>query len=437
MAKQLFLGILCVCITAFAQAQTLTLARALELGTAHSYMLRADSAKLISAHQKVVQQQNTQIPTLSLNAGYTRLSDNIPEFKIALPNIGTFTLNPIIPNTYSNRASVQEVVFAGFRVRNSIAAAKNLEVATKLDADKDKGDLRINLVSAYYNLFKATTAVRLVQENIKKVDTQLSDLRKQEAQGLALYNDVVRLDLQRTNLDLSLADARSAVDVSTYALNTLLGLPIAQPIAIDTLEMEKLPTIDNLEAYQATAMNERADVRGNEARIAAALSQVKVAESNYYPTVAVAANYYVARPNQRIFPATDAWKDTWDAGVTLSYNITGAYTTAAFVKDAKAQAMAYGLQNEGVKDQARTDIFQNYAAFKVALEKIEVQRKGVKQAQENYRLLKSRYDNQLALLADLLDADVLLLQARLNVETARADANTAYYKLLKAAGKNF
>ena len=59
----------------------------------------------------------------------------------------------------------------------------------------------------------------------------------------------------------------------------------------------------------------------------------------------------------------------------------------------------------------------------------------VKQAEENFRIMRNRYLNQLAILTDLLDADNLRLDAELQLTTARAQVVYTYYELQRAAGK--
>ncbi len=61
--------------------------------------------------------------------------------------------------------------------------------------------------------------------------------------------------------------------------------------------------------------------------------------------------------------------------------------------------------------------------------------KTITQTTENQRVMKNRYNNQLSTIGELLDSDFLVLQAKINLETAKADAELAYYKLLKAVGK--
>jgi outer membrane protein len=68
------------------------------------------------------------------------------------------------------------------------------------------------------------------------------------------------------------------------------------------------------------------------------------------------------------------------------------------------------------------------------LKKIELAKLTVTQAEENYRTLTSRYNNQVALLSDLLDANNLLLQSKINQALVIADSELAYQRLLKATG---
>ena len=59
----------------------------------------------------------------------------------------------------------------------------------------------------------------------------------------------------------------------------------------------------------------------------------------------------------------------------------------------------------------------------------------MKQATENYRVTNNKYTQQTATITDLLDADMLLLQTKINIITAKADAENNYYKLLKGSGE--
>ncbi len=85
-------------------------------------------------------------------------------------------------------------------------------------------------------------------------------------------------------------------------------------------------------------------------------------------------------------------------------------------------------------DNLKLQVNKNYTSLLSLRKKIEVYAKAKEQANENYRIVKNKFDNQLATTNDLLEADVSKLQASLAYTLARADAFVAYNQLLESAG---
>ena len=59
----------------------------------------------------------------------------------------------------------------------------------------------------------------------------------------------------------------------------------------------------------------------------------------------------------------------------------------------------------------------------------------MEQAQENYRIVKDKYDNGVADTDDLLEADVQKVQSEINIAVAQAGIWDKYYQLLIANGQ--
>jgi outer membrane protein TolC len=75
--------------------------------------------------------------------------------------------------------------------------------------------------------------------------------------------------------------------------------------------------------------------------------------------------------------------------------------------------------------------FENYLLSK---RKTDVYKKAVVQAEENYRITKNKYDNALVNTSDLLEANVSVLQSKINLAVAKDDVLLAYSKLLESSG---
>jgi outer membrane protein TolC len=148
----------------------------------------------------------------------------------------------------------------------------------------------------------------------------------------------------------------------------------------------------------------------------------------------IGADYDYLRPNPRIVPPLDVFQPTWDIGFKISYSITGLYDNKNKTDVSRARLAEAKAQYDDLSDDAKMDINKNYLQYKESLNKIGVAQKSLEQAVENYKIVKSKYDNHIALLTDLLDADNYLLNAKINLISSKADATLAYYSMLKSAG---
>lgn len=93
---------------------------------------------------------------------------------------------------------------------------------------------------------------------------------------------------------------------------------------------------------------------------------------------------------------------------------------------------------QNAEEQKQQDIRMNVQEVLLkhheATERVEALKLSVKQAEENYRIMRNRYMNQLAILTDLLDADNLRLNAELQLTSARTQVIYTYYELQRAIG---
>ena len=92
--------------------------------------------------------------------------------------------------------------------------------------------------------------------------------------------------------------------------------------------------------------------------------------------------------------------------------------------------------NQGITaDNIRNDVNTSYENYTTALNKIKLLQTSIDQASENDKILESKYKSNIASATDRADAEILLYQAQINLELAKADAGLAYYTLLKSTGK--
>lgn len=416
------------------QKQQILLQDAIKMGLENSKNLKVSAAKVAIAQAKYNEAVDATIPSLKLTAGYTRLSD-IPEFKVQFPgNPDPVTFYPNIPNNYTTRASLSETVFSGFRLKYAQASQKFLQQATALDAQKDSDEVVFAIVNSYYNIYKIKQSQYVVADNMEQVKTHLKDALNFEKQGLVTHNEVLKWQLQQSNVELAELDLENNLNIANYNMNLMLGLNGDVMIDVDSISMFMAKDFKSLQDYMQQATVSRGDLLALDLKSKSLANVVKVSQNSYYPVISVGANYYYLRPNARIFPPTDAWKQTWDAGISLTWDITNLYSNRHNIAESQANFTQADQQKNSVSDGIKMEVNQNYLTFLQSKKKMEVLEKSINQADENYRINDNKYKNQLILQSELLDADNALLQARINYVVAKADAEIAYYRLLKSTG---
>lgn len=415
------------------QSRPLSLKEAIELSIGNSKKLKVSQAKIDQATAELSEAKLRQYPDLKVSGSYLRINKPNIDLKANLGSSGEgnggqtqeFNVNQVV----YGMATASVPLFSGLRIRNGIESAKYLKKAAELDAQQDKDELIQNTVAAYYNLYKAQAAVNLVQENLKQAQQRTKDFSNLEQNGLIARNDLLKVQLQESNVELTLVDAENNRSIANFNMDLMLGLDENTELKLDDSELGKAYKIGSLEDWESKALSNRADYLALEQRQEASRSGVKAAQGEYYPSLALTGGY-VAADIHNFLTVTNAL----NAGVGLSYNLAALYKNGANVKKAKAQQEQLHWSGQQLNDGIRMEVHQAYQNYLENIKKIDVYHKAVEQAKENYRITKNKYDNALVTTTDLLDADVAKLQADINYEYAKADAEVAINKLYETAG---
>ena len=432
---RLILLLLMPCLVLGQTSKHLTLDEAIKLGLDASKQLKASNTKIDLAKVKLLQYKYATIPAINASVGYSRISDNIDLFKLNLPNLGEFVLNPQILNQFTNKLSVSQLLYAGGRAVNTLQSGEFLQKAAELDYTKDQADIRLNIINACYNLYKLQETNSLLNENISVFKGRLADITNYVKQGTAIENDALRAQLAVSTVETTKAEVENGIAVSNYNLAIMLGLPETITFELDKNSMTDDKAVAALESYLQSAPTARPDIQAADWRQKAVAKSLDIAKGNNLPIITAGANLNYSDPNQRVFPVQDAFKATWDVGVTVSYNFANLFSNKFNVQEAQVNIAQTNLLREQLTDGAKMEVNAAWYAYQTALKKVTLNDRTIEQATENQRVMKKRYENQVAIIGELLDADFLVTQAKINQISAKADANNAYYKLLKVSGK--
>ena len=429
--------IVCLILTTglWAQEKIFTLEESLEIGLKNSKELKISQSKVISSDARITEVSSQMLPRLSFAAGYTRLSD-VPPFEVSVPLFpDPIKIQDVILDNYTMKVSLQQPLFTGFKLSSLKSAAENNYTATSLEYDKDINEYAFKIYSAFWNYHKSKLLKSLLEETLDQTAKHLEDTKNFFNNQLVTKNDLLKLEVQYSNIKLQLIEAEDNCNVTRINFNKVLGVDLSTDTDIAPKEINEPENEYDIETITNEAYNNRKEIESLEYRIKSSEDAVTAAQSNWFPSIYLFGDYYYNSPNQRYLPPKDEFNDSWDVGVTLSWDIWNWGYTSSQSTQAEQNLVQVQTSLSQLKDVIRIEVYRAYLNYNSSIEKLSVSRKSVEQAEENYRIIQDKYNFQLATSTDLIDAETSLLQAKTNLNNSLVDFQLAKVMLEKAIGR--
>ncbi|OAQ38472.1 hypothetical protein A5893_13685 [Pedobacter psychrophilus] len=411
--------------------KVLSLEQAVNLGLAHSKQLLLDSINTQIADSKIAQNKNLALPQLNANLSYIRISDNITPFQVSFPT-GTVILNPQILNQSYNSLQARQLIWAGGKVKYANQLLNFDKQAIAFDNEKNKAEVAYTISSLWYGLYTLKQSKKIVNANIELLNNQKKDALNFVKQGIILENEALKIDLAVTNLETNLSELENTIAQIKFNLTILTGLNPNQGLDISETLPASAQAENNLNPYIEKALANRAELKGLTLRKEQAGTGLKLAKGDFLPTLTAGANYNYDQPNQRQFPNQPVFTGTWNIGAFLNWNISNLYTNKDKIKESKLALDRVNTVLEQAKEGIQIEVNTDYNNFLQAKNKISLAQKAIEQATENFRVEENKFKANTTTSTDYLTANTQLLQAKLNLVSAQANAELAYKKLLKS-----
>jgi len=416
--------------TAMAQDRTITLDEAIKLGVESSNVVKLSRSKIDQAISEYEQAKDKANPSGKASFGYDRAE--IPYNTLKL---GSMTLGlPKNDNAYLGTASLNETILGANKLKYAQKSTELLTQVARLDAENDKDEITYDIISQYYTLYKVLQSKKVVEQNLKTIDEQIHQAQRFFEQGLVTKNDVLRFQLQRSNIELNGIDLETNRKIVNYNLDVMLGLPETTQLMINIIN-EDQRQIGSLSGYIDTALASRVEVRQIDLRSEVAETNIKNVQANTLPTLGASASAYYIGMQANPLPQSGTFITPITVGLSLSWDFSSLWNNKNKVAEAKIQREELSFSRAIKVNDVKKEVNQDYQSYVMALDKIKLLQTSIEQAGENNKILDSKYRSNIASATDRADAETLLYQAQINLELAKADAGLAYYTLIKSTGK--
>jgi outer membrane protein TolC len=305
----------------------------------------------------------------------------------------------------------------------------------KVEADAKGQDLRRRKEDAVYRVVAAVLDVVTARQFVEVAGQGLTDAREHlriaeslEAAGMGLASDALRAKVAVASAESAKVTAENRLELARRGLALAMGEPGAPPVDV-TGPPPEFPD-PGTPGGRDTDPAGRADLRASSLRVANAGSDVRLRRSGYLPEVGLSAAYQADGEDGPFTSDNRSWK----VGVGLTWNIFDGMRREAEVGKAVAERRRAQAFDRGMRDRAAFEAAQADLGVREATLRREIARAALASAEEGVRLIKSRYENHLGRMVDLLDAQTALDGARADRIRAENDVRLSRAQRLYAAG---
>lgn len=390
-------------------------------------------AELDVALSQVQAAELTRVPHLEGTASYTRLSPLDPLMFPGFPPI------PFPENSYIVQGQL------GVPLSDYIVRFPKLIDAAKLGASAartNKASSEVNAAQearlAFYEWVRARLQFLVAKHQRTNVQAVLKQVRAlAEAQRLSKA-DLMRVESNEAEAERTENQLNYLVQLREEQLRLLIGAPPDEPLTMGLSERSDVnaPPATNVDDLVKHAMAHRLEFRALDLAIQAREKQRDAELANKLPRLSAFATADYANPNQRVFPQTDEFRFTWQAGVQLSWTLNDALLARTAERRLRAEANELRADRENLARGTRIEVLAAQQGVQLALVSLATTQKGLAAAEESYRVRRELLNADRATAVELVDAETDLTRARIAALNARVDLRVALAQLEHALGND-
>jgi outer membrane protein TolC len=418
---------------------TLDLKTAVNIALSDNPGLKAAVARVQQAKAQVDQARASYWPWLDANASASRvkLSETAYDENLALARL--FNPNATIEDPgeyYRADLTAYWTLFDGFERKFTNALAQYGEQSSTASLN-DARRLLISAVSlSYYSAQLASANIAIARADEEFNQRQLSDAEARHRVGTGALSDVLNFQVRKNQAKTVRINQEYEYEITLYGLSALLGLSesrLPEHVKLAKLSPETTPelTVPPVEEMVDSALDNRPDIQQARLLIQQGEAQIKIAQSDYYPSITLSGRLAGERASDPAF-ATDDFGNSVQLGLT--YNLFAGGLTKAKVSEARHIKTEGEKRLEELVYSATSEIRSAAALVVTAKTQVALQRENVDLVQRTRDLVEKEYNAGQGSLVRLNEAQRDLTTAQSNLALALVGLRQAWVELETRTG---
>jgi len=307
--------------------------------------------------------------------------------------------------------------------------------ATELGRDIAKEDVRAErqkiaaeVRNAYFELVATQAAVDAAREGVRTLEETQRVTQRYIAEKTVLKGDALEVDARLTKAQYDLSVAENGLATQHEHLNQLLARDLETPFRVDFIPEEDTTALSLEEARQQASQN-RPEIRQAHLKEKQADYDRRLAKAEYIPDFGIAVSY-MGIQNVQVLPM-----NVGVAGFALTWEPFDWGRRHNRVREkSNALAQAHNGAQE-TESQIGVEVGLKYRKWKETALLLKATLTGQEAAAEEFRVTSNKYQEQAALIRDLLQAQARSSETSFQYQQALSSYWSSLADLRRAMGE--
>ncbi|HIJ96775.1 MAG TPA: TolC family protein [Desulfuromonadales bacterium] len=420
-------SIICILVVqatvAGAESYQLSLKDAIRMSVEQNHRVRAVGFSAEASRKGVAIATSRYYPTLAFEESFNVSNSPTQTFMMKLDE-GRFTQNDFLI-TNLNRPETQHDFRTALAVRLPIydpanAATRDIAVAsadiqeTRLVESQQQTAFKV--FSRYLDVQKAVSRLRAAEQAVTEAREYLRIAGVRNQNGVGLRSDELRARTQLSSNEQQRISADNNLTIARMELASLIGLTEGDTLGITDTKIVAVPLLHSPEELCAAALENRTELQLTRKEYEKADASLRLATSAYFPSLDGFASYQM---NSHATPFGSD-NDSWNAGVALTWQLFDGFKRSRERDRVIAEKSAAAELQEDARREAVLRVRESLLRSEEMSKRLDVAAHTLQDAEETVRLVSRRYENSLATMLELIDAQTELNRIRADLVDSEA-----------------
>ena len=320
-------------------------------------------------------------------------------------------------------------VFTGGLIVNGNKLAGVAEEVARLRKEQTDNELRLTTETLFWKLNTLKSSMTVLESAISFLDILENQVSVAVEAGLVTRNDLLKVQLKRNGYMSEKVDLENGILLVKMLLGQYIGLGVNGQPDINAMVPDSVPLLPyDIYLPNETALELTSDFRLLQKNVQAKKIERRMEVGINLPSVALGAGWYYH----------DLFKQNHNFGslqIAVNVPLSGWWGGAYAIKRKTLELKNAENELTDLSEKLQIEMQDKWNNLTAAHRKMEIEKLGITQSEENLYLNKMYYEAGMATISDLLDAETSKKEAAQRYVAAYGNFCTARSSYLIAPGR--